>query len=92
MSQPADEPNSQSSSQPNSEADALLTAMDQQLAIKRSARAMRRNNRALYRMISVILLVVLLLGAAYTLMMSHKLAARKTGIFTAPTATDRPSP
>jgi cell division septal protein FtsQ len=58
------------------EADALLTQVEQQLAIKRSARAMRKRNRVFYRLITLLLLVALLLGAVYALMMIDTLSTQ----------------
>ncbi len=66
-----------SSPRPESlEADALLTEVDQQLAIKRSARAMRKRNRVVYRLLTLFLLIILLLGAVYALMMMDKLSTQ----------------
>ncbi len=57
------------SESPREKADRLIQELDQELVLKRSARAMRRQHRTVWRLILVVLIAGILLFAAYALVM-----------------------
>ncbi len=84
MNNPESNPKTPASEPASEDADSLLCEVEKQLAIKRSARAMRKKNLLLLRLFTLLLLVALLLGAVYALVMMDSFSSQPRSSVIAP--------